>query len=186
MDEPPENNRCSVCDANVRMTFQSICSHWFCDTCFLQFWDLDDVRRQPCRCPQCKRAITLLIPARGASIRLHDDDTHVTEILRVIDTYNRLYGKYSNGLIQRIRNLPFLLKKLLLDMMYPEQLSFPMRGHVYLAMTFGAVYVLSPVDFISEGRLGMVGLIDDLIIVLLCFLHVAAIYQECLLAPFIL
>lgn len=77
----------------------------------------------------------------------------------------------------------------------------------YGQMILSAVYVLSPVDIIPEGILlfvlsicwilmdmfwslkviscnagilGIVGLLDDLLIVLICFLHVAAIYRSVL------
>lgn len=75
-------------------------------------------------------------------------------------------------------------------------------------MIVSAIYVLSPVDIIPEGTngcklpsiyflimvmlvqlfpsfpmtalLGIIGLLDDFIIVLICFLHVAALYRSVL------
>lgn len=53
---------------------------------------------QPCKCPLCRREITLLVPAE-ASLRQRDDfDT--AEVLRKVETYNRYFGGRSNGLIQ--------------------------------------------------------------------------------------
>lgn len=73
-------------------------------------------------------------------------------------------------------------------------------------MILSAVYIVSPIDIIPEGNsffffilliiifylivfsqinvligvLGVVGLLDDLLIALICFLHVAALYRSVL------
>ncbi|CAK9162683.1 unnamed protein product [Ilex paraguariensis] len=67
-------------------------------------------------------------------------------------------------------------------MMDPQRsLPLVIRARVYLAMVLSAIYVLSPVDIIPEGLFGIIGLLDDLIIVLICFLHVATLYRSVLL-----
>lgn len=74
-------------------------------------------------------------------------------------------------------------------------------------MFLSGIYILSPVDLIPEGNgsifslkmstycsvydsnssslfagfLGIIGLLDDLIIMFICFLHVAALYRSVLL-----
>lgn len=53
---------------------------------------------QPCKCPLCRRQITLLVPG-GASLRQRHDP-QVAEILGKVETYNRLFGGRSNGVIQ--------------------------------------------------------------------------------------
>ncbi|GKV09150.1 hypothetical protein SLEP1_g20694 [Rubroshorea leprosula] len=47
-------------------------------------------------------------------------------------------------------------------------------------MFLSVAYVLSPIDIIPEAILGIVGFLDDILIVLLCFLHVAALYRSVL------
>ncbi|KAL0351316.1 UNVERIFIED_CONTAM: E3 ubiquitin-protein ligase [Sesamum calycinum] len=49
-----------------------------------------------------------------------------------------------------------------------------------MQMLVSAIYVISPVDIIPEALLGIFGLLDDLIIVFICFLHVAALYRAVL------
>lgn len=67
--------------------------------------------------------------------------------------------------------------------MIDPQRSLPLviRARVYLVAALSAIYVISPVDIIPEALLGIIGLLDDVIIVLLCFLHVAALYRSFLL-----
>ncbi|XP_062163975.1 uncharacterized protein LOC133870775 isoform X2 [Alnus glutinosa] len=146
MDGPPANDCCSVCHGSFNTPCQANCSHWFCGNCILLVWDHGSAI-QPCRCPLCRRQISLLVPGEASSRRRHDPE--VAEILGKVATYNRLFGGHTNGLIQ---------------------------------MILSGVYVVSPVDIIPEGILGIVGLLDDLLIVLICFLHVSAIYRSVLYA----
>ncbi|KAL8059947.1 hypothetical protein ABFX02_03G120700 [Erythranthe guttata] len=179
MDGPPENDVCSICHAPFHIPLQANCSHWFCGSCFLLLWD-HGAALHPCKCPLCRREITLLVPSEASSRQYHVAD--VAEVLQRIERYNRLYGEHSNGITQRMRDLPFLLRRLLRDMMDPQRsIPFVIRARVYLAMIVSFIYVISPVDIIPEGLLGVFGLLDDLIIVLICFLHVAALYRAVLL-----
>ncbi|KAF8111232.1 hypothetical protein N665_0076s0219 [Sinapis alba] len=134
---------------------------------------------QPCKCPLCRRPISLLVPTED-TIRNRSDST-VSEVLANLETYNRLFGGGSTSLVQRMQDLPFLLRRLLREMMDPQRtLPLVIRARVYIAMILSAVYIVSPIDIIPEGVLGVVGLLDDLLIALICFLHVAALYRSVL------
>ncbi|KAK6115503.1 hypothetical protein DH2020_007772 [Rehmannia glutinosa] len=180
MDEPPENDVCSICHTNFHLPCQANCSHWFCGSCILQVWDYG-AALQPSKCPLCRREITLLVSSEDSSRRRHRDD--VAEILQRIERYNRLYGERSNGLFQRMQDLPFLLKRLLRDVMDPQRsLPHVIRACLFGRMIVSAIYVISPVDIIPEGLLGIIGFLDDLIIIFICFLYVAALYRAVLLS----
>ncbi|KAI8003427.1 E3 ubiquitin-protein ligase RNF170 [Camellia lanceoleosa] len=179
MEGPPANDRCSICHGSFNLPCQANCSHWFCGNCILQVWNYGSAL-QPCKCPLCRRQITLLIPSDASSRQRHDSDA--AEILGKIERYNRYFGERSNGLIQRLRDLPFLLRRLFRDIMEPQRsLPLVIRARVYLAMFVSAIYIISPVDIIPEGILGIIGLFDDVLIALICFLHVAALYRSVLL-----
>lgn len=178
MDGPPQNDWCSICHSSFHIPCQANCSHWFCGNCILQVWNHGSAF-QPCSCPLCRRQITLLVPSEASSQQRHY--TEVSEILGKVETYNRLFGQSSNGLIQRLQDLPFLLRRLLREMTDPQRsLPLVIRARVYLAMIISAIYIVSPVDIIPEGVLGIIGLLDDFIIALICFLHVAALYRSVL------
>ncbi|KAK9713692.1 hypothetical protein RND81_06G044900 [Saponaria officinalis] len=177
-DGPPLNDCCSICHSNFNVPCQANCSHWFCGSCILQVWDHGSAL-QPCRCPLCRRPIDLLIPTE-ASMRQRVNP-EVGNIIARLESYNRLYGERSSGLIQRLRDLPFLLRRLLRDLLDPQRsLPLVIKARVYVAIFLSVIYLLCPVDIIPEGILGVIGLLDDLIILLICFLHVAAIYRSVL------
>ncbi|KAG6431962.1 hypothetical protein SASPL_103534 [Salvia splendens] len=85
--------------------------------------------------------------------------------------------------LQRMQDLPFLLRRLSRDILDPQRaLPLVVRARVYLAMILSAMYVVSPVDIIPEALLGIIGLLDDLIVVFMCFLYVAALYRTVLVS----
>ncbi|KAF8404277.1 hypothetical protein HHK36_009159 [Tetracentron sinense] len=130
---------------------------WLCN-CIMRVWHHGSAL-QPCKCPICRRLITLLIPCEAASLGVgHNHDPEVGEVLQNVERYNRLFGGGRPSLIQAHSDC-FLISQ----------------------MAVSGIYVLSPIDIIPEGILGVVGLLDDLLIVLIFFLHVAAIYRSALL-----
>lgn len=70
--------------------------------CIIQVWNYGPAL-QPCRCPLCRRHITLLIPTE-ASLRQRST-TGVAEILEKVEHYNRVFGERPNGLFQVERSL---------------------------------------------------------------------------------
>ncbi|CAI0565877.1 unnamed protein product [Linum tenue] len=177
-DGPPANDCCSICHGRFKVPCQANCSHWFCGDCIMLVWQHGSAV-QACKCPLCRRSITLLVPGQAA---LRDrNDTEVSEVLVKVQRYNRLFGGETSGLIQRMQDLPFFIRRLFRELMDPQRsLPLVIRARVYIAVILSALYTLSPVDIIPEGILGIVGLLDDALILLLCFLHVAAIYRSVL------
>ncbi|KAG8378495.1 hypothetical protein BUALT_Bualt08G0143100 [Buddleja alternifolia] len=234
MELPPENDVCSICHANFHIPCQANCSHWFCGSCILQVWDYG-AALHPCKCPLCRREITLLVPSEASPRRQQMAD--FAEILLRIERYNRLYGERTNGLMQKYESCnlnghfemvddtnPFLAenarppfssqeivtgydgstkiitaynqgaglfgtldkhdKDLDLGPLNVTSVNYNCEmslGGWYCHMVVGVIYVLSPVDLVPEGLLGIFGLLDDLIIVFICFLYVAALYRAVLL-----
>ena len=129
---PPANDVCSVCHGGFNIPFQANCSHWFCGNCILLVWQHGSAL-QPCKCPLCRRQITLLVPA-GASQR-QCNDPEVSAIVGRVERYNRLFGRCDSSLFQRMRDLPFLLRRLLRELMDPQR-SLPLliRARVYFAV----------------------------------------------------
>ncbi|CAL5187293.1 unnamed protein product [Lathyrus oleraceus] len=171
---PPPNDLCSICHGNFQIPCQANCSHWFCANCILLVWRHTS-GIQPCKCPLCRRPITLLVPT-------NDMNNDSPQILSEIQIYNRTFGQQSNAPIaQRILDLPFLLKRLFRDFVNPNNsLPLVIRARVFLSMILSVIYIFSPIDIIPEGILGVVGLLDDVLIALIFFLHVATLYRSVL------
>ncbi|XP_057831974.2 uncharacterized protein LOC131042668 isoform X1 [Cryptomeria japonica] len=178
MDSPPENDCCSVCHDSFVLPCQANCAHWFCGECILRVWHHSSAI-QPCKCPICRRPINLLIPCESATRRRSEPE--VDNILNKIERYNRIFGGGSVGFFQRLRDMPLLLRRLSRELMDPQRaLPLVFRARVMLSFALVAVYIFSPVDILPEGILGIVGLLDDLLIVLIVFFHVATLYRSTL------
>lgn len=55
---------------------------------------------QPCKCPICRRFITLLIPTETVQSQRHEAEA--SQVLENIEKYNRSFGVGSHSLIQVI------------------------------------------------------------------------------------
>ncbi|CAA0233046.1 unnamed protein product [Arabidopsis thaliana] len=160
------------------LSFLLLSNRFGIGNCIMLVWRHGSTLR-PCKCPLCRRPISLLVPSEE-TVRSRNDAT-VSEVLHDVETYNRVFGGQSSGLIQRMQDLPFLLRRLLREMMDPQRtLPLVIRARVYIALILSAIYIISPIDIIPEGVLGVIGLLDDLLIALICFLHVAALYRSVL------
>ncbi|XP_022151701.1 E3 ubiquitin-protein ligase RNF170-like [Momordica charantia] len=178
MDGPPAGDFCSICHGSFNIPCQANCSHWFCGSCIMLVWDHGS-SLQPCKCPLCRRQITLLVPSEASARQ--QSNPEVARILNNIRTYNHHFGDNSAGLIQRMQDLPFLLRRLLRELLDPQRsLPLVIRARVYIAMVLSVVYTLSPIDIIPEAMLGVFGLMDDIFILLICFLYIAAMYRSVL------
>ncbi|KAH7524964.1 hypothetical protein FEM48_Zijuj06G0175100 [Ziziphus jujuba var. spinosa] len=134
---------------------------------------------QPCKCPLCRRQITLLVPSE-TSVRQRDNHD-VAEVLRKIETYNRMFSGHSCSIIQTALSLVYVLSPV--DII-PEGtlLSYALYvlfvGLYLYKACFGNWHSLQ--WLFNAGILGIVGLLDDFLIVLIFFFHIAAIYRSVL------
>ncbi|KAJ4967589.1 hypothetical protein NE237_019438 [Protea cynaroides] len=122
MDGPPENDSCSICHDDFNLPCQANCSHWFCGNCILRVWHHGSALG-PCKCPICRRIITVLIPCETLLQNRREPD--VWEVLHDIQRYNRSFGGGSNGLIQKLRDMPFFLRRLSRELVDPQR-SLPL------------------------------------------------------------
>ena len=65
----------------------------------MQVWHFSSARG-PCRCPLCRREITLLVPSEASLRQRHDSD--VAEVLGKVERYNRSFSAHARNLVQVI------------------------------------------------------------------------------------
>ncbi|CAI5984510.1 unnamed protein product [Closterium sp. NIES-65] len=61
---PPEGEMCCVCHDAFALPTQANCGHWCCAECILRVWHHSSAL-VPCKCPICRRTITLLLPSHS-------------------------------------------------------------------------------------------------------------------------
>ena len=76
--------------------------------------------------------------------------------------------------MQIIRNLPFFVRMALRNLFtFRGAISCVVRCKIIILLLMVILYILSPFDLIPESIYGIVGYIDDVIIVLLVFIIIA-------------
>nr|XP_018676441.1 PREDICTED: E3 ubiquitin-protein ligase RNF170-like isoform X2 [Musa acuminata subsp. malaccensis] len=164
MESPPQDDTCSICLGSFTHPCQANCSHWFCGECILSVWHHGSIFQQ-CKCPICRCFINLLKPT-DASVQ-EGKDRKANQVLKTIKKYNRSFGGEPSNLMQKLQNLPFFIRRLAMVLMDPRRpLPSLFRAHITFALSLSAMYVLSPVDLLPEDVYGVVGLLDDLLVLL--------------------
>eukprot|EP00052_Salpingoeca_macrocollata_P032197 m.324480 g.324480 ORF g.324480 m.324480 type:complete len:216 (+) comp33501_c0_seq1:51-698(+) len=166
--QPPQQHRaqpedCPICLDNLTAPLMTNCGHWFCGACFAELSD-HSPPLEPTYCPMCRQRITLIM---NETPEFHDR----------VRQYNNVYGRAPRTFWENFRDAPTLFRqvcRLLLSVDMP--LIF--RMHVSLTLLSAVLYTLLPVDLLPEAILGVLGLLDDLIIVLAALLYVGSLYRS--------
>ncbi|KAL2610811.1 hypothetical protein R1flu_022503 [Riccia fluitans] len=181
MEAPPANECCAICHDNYTLPVQANCAHWFCGECILRVWQHTSAL-QPCKCPICRRPINLFIPSEPDPNVQNQGPPNADMIMRDIAKYNRIFGGQSVGIFQRVRDMPLLLRRLVRDLMDPQRaIQLIQRTPILFYLLFLAFYVFSPLDIIPEGIVGVVGLLDDLLVLVIMLFYLAMLYRSTLL-----
>ncbi|CAI7894379.1 unnamed protein product [Closterium sp. NIES-54] len=108
---------------------------------------------------------------------------HSVELLREVARYNRLFGGVPVSLWQRILDMPLLLSRLGRDLTDPlRALRLLHNARMVFCVAIVFVYVLSPFDLIPEFAMGIVGLLDDFLLLLCLAFYLSLIYRHAVLA----
>jgi RING finger protein 170 len=93
------------------------------------------------------------------------------------------YGFFlKNKLLQRVRDMPLLLRRMIWELMDPQR-AIPLvhRTRILFFLVLLAIYVFSPLDVIPEGVVGLVGLLDDVLVIVMVLFYLAMLYRSTLI-----
>ena len=79
---------------------------------------------------------------------------------------------------EHLRDLPVLLRHLWSFIWSPDGLSWLFRIRIFTLGAMASVYLLSPFDIVPEAIFGIIGILDDLIIVALFLLYAGILYRN--------
>ncbi|CAN1278423.1 E3 ubiquitin-protein ligase RNF170 [Linum perenne] len=148
---PPVDDCCPICFGEFSVACKANCGHWYCGSCILQFWNYSAASR-PCKCPMCSSSITNLTPeASLLDLQGHE----VTEVLKNVQRYNRLYIGGARGLVQKLRESPLLIKRVVMRIMDPDGPDYIHEARLLavIQMIMTLIYVLCPFDFLPISEL---------------------------------
>lgn len=91
--------------------------------------------------------------------------------------YFFFYFFFMKQIGEIISDAPMLLRRLAHDMIYGTGLVLVLKLRILLYILFAVVYLLSPFDVIPEAIFGIIGILDDIAVVLILALYLSTIYR---------
>lgn len=173
-ETPPDDDCCPICFGSFTVPCRSNCGHWYCGSCILQFWNYSSAS-MPCKCPMCACKIVNLMPE--ASLQ-QQQDQEVTQVLKSVQRYNLLFVGGALGYIQKLRQLPFFMKKIFQGLMDPDANDTYIAEMRLFAMVLSIIYRATPFDFLPTGGVGIGRVFDFSAITLVLILRLVGIYRR--------
>lgn len=81
-------------------------------------------------------------------------------------------------LIDRLRDVPTLLRHLFREMFSVGGLFWMFRIRILLCLVGAITYLASPLDILPEALFGLLGFLDDFFVILLLFVYISIMYRE--------
>lgn len=183
----PANNygigdeECPICMENFgERVVTTNCGHNFDLSCFMTYCNHQS-RSRRVSCPACRQSVSLLFPNFDASENEREGggSTEADAHLDAFRRYNQYNGHMSRTYVEVIRDLPELLRQIFLDTQLSRRLLSTAQRIKMVVITVGAcLYLLSPIDLIPESIFGLIGILDDILVVVISLLLMTSIFRE--------
>jgi len=147
---------CPICIDAVDYPCETNCGHVFCTTCLVGFWRhtrSSSILQRGLICPCCRGYVTMLLEAFTEQ-GTHEANAALHDILE----YNTATGGQPRTWSEFISDTPVLIRRLLSE---PTLIGLFSTTTVVLIIVT-AIYVISPLDIISETVFGVYGFVDDI------------------------
>ncbi|KAG7314866.1 hypothetical protein KOW79_022169 [Hemibagrus wyckioides] len=171
---------CPVCLQQAVLPVETNCGHLFCGSCIIAYWRYG-TWLGAISCPICRQIVTLLFPLfRGTeqSAQTQDGQPDADLILNDVNDYNRRFSGQPRSLLDRLRDVPTLLRHAFREMFSVGGLFWMFRIRILLCLVGALTYLASPLDFIPEALFGLLGFMDDFFVILLLFIYISIMYRE--------
>ena len=149
------------------------CGHAFCVACFLAYVAHHEEEQWQCsvRCPVCRQRVSLL---------LLPPDVVAGDATRAVDAFNARHGGDAGSWLHALRDAPALLRHLSADVSSLRALAAVARVRLLALAAAALAYLVSPLDLIPEALVGVLGLLDDVVVLLAFALYVSLLYRQLL------
>ncbi|KAM6987061.1 E3 ubiquitin-protein ligase RNF170 [Aplochiton taeniatus] len=171
---------CPVCLQQAVLPVETNCGHLFCGSCIIAYWRYGSWLGA-INCPICRQMVTLLFPLfhqHAGPQRVQDGEAEPLLILRDINDYNRRFSGEPRSIMERLRDVPTLLRHAFREMFSMGGLFWMFRIRILLCLVGALTYLASPLDFIPEALFGLLGFMDDFFVILLLFVYISIMYRE--------
>jgi len=165
------DRKCPICLQDASFAVETNCGHLFCGQCIVTYW-LFGNWLGAVQCPVCRQTVSLLL--RDFPI----DEIGGEDIEKNIRDYNKRFSGQPRPIMDYLYDLPALLRHLLREFFSVGGLVIMFRARIVLCVVAIVVYLVSPLDILPEAVLGLLGLLDDLFVLLLVLVYMTIIYRQ--------
>lgn len=170
-----ENEQCPICLDQMIMPCETNCGHVFCGPCIIAYWETSS-SIGVMKCPVCRQAVSLLLTSPLSEQEQASEEVRRT--LGKIHAYNRRFSGEPRTLFEYIQDFPVLFRHLIRELFSVNGLVAMFRLRIFLYLSLALLYIVSPLDLIPEAVTGVIGFIDDLIILLVILVYVTVLYRN--------
>ncbi|KAF8363532.1 hypothetical protein PRIPAC_90455 [Pristionchus pacificus] len=165
---------CPICYDSARNAVLTDCGHSFCCSCVIGYWQHSASPIAPVNCAVCRAPVTMLLPIswparetiedEQAADALHEANMHV-------DDYNRRFSGEREW-YSVITDIPVLIPYLLNNFTANGAFIGMFRIRAYITIVCIIMYVLCPLDLVSENIYGVLGFLDDAFMALVALVYI--------------
>ncbi|XP_048186450.1 E3 ubiquitin-protein ligase RNF170 isoform X2 [Perognathus longimembris pacificus] len=164
---------CPICLHQASFPVETNCGHLFCGTCITAYWRYGSWLGA-ISCPICRQTVTLLLTVFGED----DQSQDVVRLHQDINDYNRRFSGQPRSIMERIMDLPTLLRHAFREMFSVGGLFWMFRIRIILCLMGAFFYLISPLDFVPEALFGILGFLDDFFVIFLLLIYISIMYRE--------
>lgn len=169
------DNQCPICLQEPRYPIETNCGHLFCALCVILYWRHGNWRGAV-RCPVCRQTVTVLLRCFREQDGTNSEERN--QILHDVNDYNRRFSGEPRPWMDYLWDLPTLLRHVGSEFFSVGGLMYMFRLRIFLCFVAAIMYLVSPLDMIPEAVFGILGLLDDMFVVLLLAIYVTVIYRR--------
>ncbi|MBZ3884027.1 E3 ubiquitin-protein ligase RNF170 [Sciurus carolinensis] len=114
-------------------------------------------------------------------LTVFDEDDQSQDVVRLhqdINDYNRRFSGQPRSIMERIMDLPTLLRHAFREMFSVGGLFWMFRIRIILCLMGAFFYLISPLDFVPEALFGILGFLDDFFVIFLLLIYISIMYRE--------
>ncbi|KAK1164240.1 E3 ubiquitin-protein ligase RNF170-like [Acipenser oxyrinchus oxyrinchus] len=167
------DSHCPVCLQTATFPVETNCGHLFCAPCLIEYWRHGSWLGA-ISCPLCRQQVSILCSLFHENQR----DQQERQVLLDIRDYNKRFSGEPRPVVDYLYDMPLFLSLVLRGL-------FTMGGLVWIfclriaVCCCGAVVSLSsPLSVIPEPLCGVLGAVDDLMVVFLLLICMININQQ--------
>ncbi|XP_053227654.1 E3 ubiquitin-protein ligase RNF170 isoform X2 [Podarcis raffonei] len=197
---------CPVCLQQATFPIETNCGHLFCGSCIIAYWRCGPWGGA-IHCPICRQTVILFLPLfsegredavqvlqdvsdynrrfsgqpRSVTLFLplfNEEQEDAVQVLQAVNDYNRRFSGQPRSIMERIMDLPTLLRHAFREMFSVGGLFWMFRIRIFLCLMGALLYLASPLDFLPEALFGILGFLDDFFVVFLLLIYISIMYRE--------